>query len=470
VNMAESAAGKPLPRIFVISDVHIGAGELDDFVPRLQDILLAFLGVLARLPQAVELVINGDFFDFATAAPWGDPQLESRSAHGLRLCFTEAQSCRKLENIIKSHGPVFDALARLLLASPRHRITMLPGNHDADLFWPKVRQRLLDRLAEGPVNSRSALNGQFTFILERQYVVERSGARYWIEHGHQHDRPNSFFPGGNERWSATAPPIFCDILGHWRLYECPGTLGLVRHINHWRPTYHSISYIKPYSRVLRALIAHNSFSEPGRPLMVLRHLVAMLGWDVDLKTALGAEDDATRACHEAVETLLQNLTPQEEQDFAAFLGERGLVVTAPLAHYAKTEMRRDEIINCIASEVLVDEGNAGSQMSRDTLCFIRDGFIKDVETRALVHMAQELIKKRIADYVLTGHTHDPCQMLGKRFSNGGCWIPNQTVESTQDASKIIFEHGSVRFRMNYLEIGRAGAPVLRTFCRGSIDT
>lgn len=64
--------------------------------------------------------------------------------------------------------------------------------------------------------------------------------------------------------------------------------------------------------------------------MVLRHLVAMLGWDVDLKTALGAEDDATRACHEAVETLLQNLTPQEE-DFAAFLGERGLVVTAPLA-------------------------------------------------------------------------------------------------------------------------------------------
>lgn len=44
----------------------------------------------------------------------------------------------------------------------------------------------------------------------------------------------------------------------------------------------------------------------------------------------------------------------------------------------------------------------------------------------------------------------------------------QTKQSslTQDASKIIFEHGSVRFRMNYLEIGRAGAPVLRTFCRG----
>lgn len=210
VNMAESAAGKPLPRIFVISDVHIGAGELDDFVPRLQDILLAFLGVLARLPQAVELVINGDFFDFATAAPWGDPQLESRSAHGLRLCFTEAQSCRKLENIIKSHGPVFDALARLLLASPRHRITMLPGNHDADLFWPKVRQRLLEWLGGGTSQQQECAE-RTVHVYPGTSVRRRAvgGPRPASNMAISTIGLRSLFPGGNERWSATAPPIFC---------------------------------------------------------------------------------------------------------------------------------------------------------------------------------------------------------------------------------------------------------------------
>jgi UDP-2,3-diacylglucosamine pyrophosphatase LpxH len=468
VIVGETAPGAVLPRIFIISDVHVGAGEIDDFVPSLEAALIAFLDALRRMDQGVELVINGDFFDFATAAPWEDEHLESTTDSGLPLCFTEDQSCRKLAYIIADHGPVFDALARLVIADQRNRITMLPGNHDADLFWPAVRQGILKRLAHSVAGGQAALGGRFTFRLERQLVIERSGQRYWIEHGHQHDPPNSFFPQGVERWSADKPPIFHDRMGHERLYECPGTLGLVRHINHWRPTYRSISYIKPYSSVLRALIAHNAFKEPGRPLMVLRHLVAMLGWDIDLQTALSAEDDLKKACHDAVQTLTQNLTAKETLAFTQALADRDVEIDVPLQEFVATEARRQRVIDAFARESDVKVAREGLQVSEETLGFIAGGFIKDAETKALVQMARKLIAAGQADYVLTGHTHSPCQKLDGRFSNSGCWVPNQAVDSKAQAVEVIFEHGSVGYLLSYLEIGRAGPPRLRRFRRGAI--
>lgn len=464
--MGPTIAGTALPRVFVISDVHVGAGELDDFVPALEEKLIRFIDTLARLPQTVELVINGDFFDFATAAPWNDPQLESTTDYGLPLCFTEDQSCRKLEQIIASHAPVFDALARLLAAGPDNRITMLPGNHDADLFWPRVRKGIEDRLVQG--TDGTAMAERFAFVLERKLVIERGGERYWIEHGHQLDPPNSFFPDGSERWSAAEPPLFRDRMQHWRLYECPGTLGLVRYINHWRQTYRSISYIKPYSKVLRALIQHRAFKQPGRPLMVLRHLVAFLGWNVDLQTSLSGDGDISKACDQAVQALMDSLTSEEEVELTAQLTGMGLQIVGPLRNYVKTPLRCRALIDQVAREVSGNTERPVLAVSETTLGFMVRGFIKDAETKALVEMARRLLDAKWADYVLTGHTHSPLQELHRLFTNGGCWIPNQAVDARNRASDIIFEHGPVEYKLSYIEIRQPGPPRLRKFGRGTI--
>jgi UDP-2,3-diacylglucosamine pyrophosphatase LpxH len=464
--MPPTLADAELPRVFVISDVHIGGGELDDFVPALEQKLLQFIDTLSRLAQPVHLVINGDFFDFATAAPWEGGDLESTTTHGLRLCFTEAQSCSKLERIIASHGAVFDALARLLAAKPDNRISMMPGNHDPDLFWRRVRERIIERLGEA-IDSRDSVE-RFEFVLERQLVLERGGERYWIEHGHQHDPPNSFFPNGRERWSAADPPLFRDRDQQWRVYECPGTLGLLRHINHWRLTYRSISYIKPYSKVLSALIWQGALRAPGRPLMILRHLVAYLGWEVDLQTTLSA-GDIEIACYQAIQDLMDSLSAEEEAELKAHLAAGGLTVDRSLSMFVQTPLNRKAIVEQVAREAFGDIKRPALEVSKPTLGFARDGRLDNAETEALRQMAWRLVKEKSAEYVLTGHTHMPCQMLDGRFTNGGCWIPNQVVETKKNAATIIFDNAPVAYRLSYIEIWRRGPPHLRCFGRGTIE-
>jgi hypothetical protein len=62
----------------------------------------------------VELVINGDFLDFAQAPPWQGSDLESFSADGIPLCFTEDQSLLKLTAICQAHQPIFKSLGDFL--------------------------------------------------------------------------------------------------------------------------------------------------------------------------------------------------------------------------------------------------------------------------------------------------------------------------------------------------------------------
>lgn len=456
-------AEDPAARIVIISDVHIGAGELDDFRPELESHLIRFLDELAECGEPVELVINGDFFDFATAEPFDGPDLEARSAGGIPLCFTQAQSLQKLENMIASHGPIFGALAEFLGSDANNRIAMLPGNHDVDLFWPDVRCRLRDELRKPGVES----NDRLTFVLEPQHVVGRSGARYWIEHGHQHDRNNSFFVDGKPRWSQAAPPILMDATGTARLLECPGTLGLVRYINGWRRDYPSISYIKPLSRVLRALATYRAFKKPGRPILLAWHLAHFLGWDVDWKTALDESDDVKRACHDALREVVSNLGTDEELNFVRYLKAQGINSSITLRNYVDTAVHRDQIIRCVATA----EGAANKaepiRVDDASLGFAANCLI-DIETRALTSMARRLAKSGSAHYVLVGHTHSPGVRLKGQFLNSGCWIANHDVMTTGDAKSLIFEHGLIPYRLTYLEIPKDAFPVLKTYKLGSI--
>ena len=99
------------------------------------------------------------------AEPWQSADLEAVSKTGVPLCFTEEQSAIKLANIMNVHAPAFNALAKLLKSDDLRRLTILPGNHDADLFWPEVRARLRARLA----GSDSEIAEKVHFHLEAQY-------------------------------------------------------------------------------------------------------------------------------------------------------------------------------------------------------------------------------------------------------------------------------------------------------------
>ena len=142
-------------RTIIISDLHVGAGALDDCDVTLESHLCRFLrdGFSPTIPT--ELVINGDFLDFAQAPPWHGSELRSVSNKGTQLCFTEAQSVAKLENIFLAHPKIFDAIRHFLEGSPTRSVVIMPGNHDVDLFWPKVRKRFLTYLGPKCLPRRS---------------------------------------------------------------------------------------------------------------------------------------------------------------------------------------------------------------------------------------------------------------------------------------------------------------------------
>jgi UDP-2,3-diacylglucosamine pyrophosphatase LpxH len=151
---------------FVVSDLHLGAGDyLDDFD---QDQgFVSFLEAISK-KRGSELIINGDFIDFVAVT------LEKDTTKPFsRLGCTEEESLRKLERALEAHASLFAALRRFM--EKGHRLVLVPGNHDIDLFWPRVRDRLLDELG-GP--------GSEQFRFESSGFYREDGL--YVEHGNQY--------------------------------------------------------------------------------------------------------------------------------------------------------------------------------------------------------------------------------------------------------------------------------------------
>src|SRR3712207_6988128 len=57
---------------------------------------------------------------------------------------SEEQSSAKLESIYHAHHRIFNALGDLLGTDRANRLVVLPGNHDADLYWPDRKSTRLN--------------------------------------------------------------------------------------------------------------------------------------------------------------------------------------------------------------------------------------------------------------------------------------------------------------------------------------
>ncbi len=132
----------------VISDCHLSAGRFyegrlnphEDFF--FDDEMVEFFdhfstGAYGQDPGSgdpieVELVINGDYLDFLNVPQQGD----------FEDAITEEVSLAKLEAILAGHPKVMEALRRFA-SRPGKYITYVVGNHDPDLFFPAVRDRIL---------------------------------------------------------------------------------------------------------------------------------------------------------------------------------------------------------------------------------------------------------------------------------------------------------------------------------------
>jgi len=190
----------------IISDLHLGAGRFDegnlleDF--HSDDAFARFLHQLTAESQQqgieLEIIVAGDMFEFLQVPSVPPQRFDPVATYPVELYASSAErdSARKIELIIAGHPRFFAALCEFIQASwPRHVLTIIKGNHDVDLHWLAVQDRI--RAALGATQARASC---LTFEERR---IAREGI--YVEHGHQYGERVNRFPDFEEPHDSHAP-------------------------------------------------------------------------------------------------------------------------------------------------------------------------------------------------------------------------------------------------------------------------
>lgn len=167
--------------ILVISDLHLGAGQmlkgkrnlLEDF--HYDSELIDFLeyystGDYATTP--VELVINGDFLDFLAV-----PYVEYYDDE----FWSEKAALEKLRMIMNAHQGVLKAMKRFLQSSHKN-IVYIIGNHDAEFVFDSLKEEFCSFFGES--KEKILISNDITTYVPIKGVS--------IQHGHQYERAHEF--------------------------------------------------------------------------------------------------------------------------------------------------------------------------------------------------------------------------------------------------------------------------------------
>ena len=175
---------------FVVSDLHLTEAE----PPRpktplwkkyktaeffIDETFKRFLEYIEKESEGTkELILNGDIFDFDSvmSLPVGKPYPISLVERFRGLLPEEAKSEFKLSVILQDHFVWVEAIKEFLRKG--NRVVFIVGNHDMELYWPSVQQRLLSTLTPSE-EFRDSIRICDWFYLSNQDTL--------IEHGHQYD-------------------------------------------------------------------------------------------------------------------------------------------------------------------------------------------------------------------------------------------------------------------------------------------
>jgi UDP-2,3-diacylglucosamine pyrophosphatase LpxH len=231
-------------RYFIVSDLHLSMGRdvngllhpLEDF-----DSDQRFEELLAlALRQGAELIINGDWLDFLQLEPLS-PLGDYRSAEGIPLGWTALESQKKLETCFARHALHFSQLAEFLRA--KGHVTVLQGNHDADLFFPADLSS-----DEPPLQHmvRQKLRNPDQEALRFVATSVRLGSAH-VEHGHQRCEPMNAF---QNHPSIFHPDRSSALLGRLRLELLWGSRFVLEFFNKLEEHYPFADNLKTTTRAL----------------------------------------------------------------------------------------------------------------------------------------------------------------------------------------------------------------------------
>lgn len=177
----------PIRHTLVLSDVHLAEAVESEgawmryrqrrFFPdedfrRFVDHVLGQLGGRDQL----DLVFGGDFIEFEHPGREGEDPPR-----------TEDESLATLDRILADHPVFFRAIADVVRAG--HRVVFVVGNHDVQLSFPRVHQRLCEFI--GAMVPELSAEERARRLRVRTWFYQTADGVH-VEHGHQYDAYCSF--------------------------------------------------------------------------------------------------------------------------------------------------------------------------------------------------------------------------------------------------------------------------------------
>ena len=128
--------------------------------------------------EAIELVLNGDIFDFdsVTSVPKDAVYKISWLEKMRGLKPREERSLYKIGRIIDDHPQFFSALSRFI--KNNNKVIFIMGNHDVELHFKTVQRSILSSLRLNPEEEQRVRFNEWFYISNQDTL---------IEHGNQYD-------------------------------------------------------------------------------------------------------------------------------------------------------------------------------------------------------------------------------------------------------------------------------------------
>ncbi|MBX2798149.1 MAG: hypothetical protein KTR31_10780 [Myxococcales bacterium] len=432
--------------LLVISDLHLGE-DLGRKTPRtaaLERQLIEFLDFHRCEGPRWRLVINGDMIELVgvTVMPsdvehvadlhWHD--------HHYGLGAREAAAVHKMRAIVTHHQGVFDALARFI--GDGHQLSVVIGNHDAELHWARVQEVFSAAIGASLVAQRpwqaDAAEGLRAAIWFHPWFFHEEGVA-WIEHGHQYDPYCSFDdvlePATDAR---EIDPHIGGLLVRYLVNRFEGDLhdawgeGFFGYLRIWlRQGPQRIRAVGlAYLHVLGRLVEHWRSRIPER--LEARRKRAQLRRQRLARTR--RIDEAKLA--ELAKLWHPPIASDLGRGFRALMVDRlTLLLTAPFAVLAlllaPSPVR--PVMLAVGLPVLVLWAWVAWQ-AREPVSPVRSMKAKAKRIRELVKLP----------FVVMGHSHEPCNEPAGGYLNTGTWVPHSDPDKAFTHVRIQRTKGGVR--------------------------